>query len=290
MHLLQAVVNGILIGGVYALISVGLTLIFGIMHVVNFAQAEFLMLGMFGAFVAWSIFGIDPIVSALVVGVILFCLGALIERTLIEPIIKTPVFSQIFLTVGLGIVLRNGAAVVFGNDFHSVQTAYQTRTIDIGSLSISVPYLLAFSFAAVSAVLLYLFLQRTKFGRAMRATAQNRDAAILLGISPRKNYMVAFGLGIGLTGLAGAVILPYTTVYPTAGTQYILIMFTVVVLGGLSSIYGAMISGLIVGMIQSVSTVFLPTELQNLVLFIIFFAALVLLRGGVLNRVRLRTN
>ena len=272
---MQAVVNGILIGGVYALISVGLTLIFGIMHVVNFAQAEFLMLGMFGAFVAWSIFGIDPIVSALVVGVILFCLGALIERTLI---------------VGLGIVLRNGAAVVFGNDFHSVQTAYQTRTIDIGSLSISVPYLLAFSFAAVSAVLLYLFLQRTKFGRAMRATAQNRDAAILLGISPRKNYMVAFGLGIGLTGLAGAVILPYTTVYPTAGTQYILIMFTVVVLGGLSSIYGAMISGLIVGMIQSVSTVFLPTELQNLVLFIIFFAALVLLRGGVLNRVRLRTN
>jgi branched-chain amino acid transport system permease protein len=131
-----------------------------------------------------------------------------------------------------------------------------------------------------------VFLNRTEFGKAMRATAQNRGAAVLLGINPRKMYMIAFGIGVGLSALAGAVILPYALVYPTVGLQYILIMFTVVVLGGLGSVRGAIIAGITVGVIQSVSTLFLPTELQNLVVFVVFFAVLVLIPGGVLGRVR----
>lgn len=289
MEILQATINGLLIGGVYALIAVGLTLVFGIMEVVNFAHGEFLMLGMFGALIASTYAGVDPLIAAVGVGAVVFLVGAVVERTMIEPILHAPPLAQVFATVGLGILLRNGAAVLFGNDFQSVKTGYQTQTLEIGSIGLSVSYLLAFLYAAVVAIGLNFFLTRTEFGRAMRATAQNRSAAVLMGINPRRMYMVAFGLGVGLTGLAGAVILPYTTVYPTVGLQYVLIMFTVVVLGGLGSVRGAMIAGLFIGVVQSVSTVFLSTELQNLMVFLIFFIALVLGPGGVIKRVNFRT-
>lgn len=229
MDLFQAVLNGILIGGVYALISVGLTLVFGVMDIVNFAHGEFLMLGMFGAFFAWQYLGIDPLIAALGVGLLVFILGVLLERVLIEPIINAPPLAQVFATVGLGIVLRNGAAALFGNDFRSVQTGYQTQALRLGGLALSTPFVLAFVYVVVTAIALNLFLNRTEFGRAMRATAQNRSAAVLVGIAPRRMYMLAYGLGVGLTALAGAVILPYTVVYPTVGLQYVLIMFTVVV-------------------------------------------------------------
>jgi branched-chain amino acid transport system permease protein len=285
LQLLQALVNGILLGGIYSLISVGLSLVFGVMSIVNFAQAEFLMLGMFLAFIAWQYFGLDPIVSAILVGGVVFLIGVVFQRYLIERIIHTPPISQVFLTVGIGIVMKNGMAVVFGNEIHSVITPYQMSNLQIGPLNISVSYLLAFCFALIAAVFLHYFLNRTETGRAMRATSQNRSAAVLMGINPKRIYMVAFGLGVGLAGLAGAAILPYTVVYPLVGNQYVLIMFTVVVLGGLSSIWGVMLSGLAIGILQSVSAYIMPTELQNLVVFIVFILALILVRGGVLRNV-----
>lgn len=286
MDLLQSVANGLLIGSVYALIAVGLTLVFGVMDIVNFAHGEFLMLGMFGGYFASEVFGVDPLLAAPVVGFIVFLLGALMERVIIEPIIKAPPVAQIMATVGLGLVLANGAAALFGNDFLSVNTPYQTASFSFFGINIVATYLYAAVYALVVAALLALFLNRTEFGKAMRATAQNRGAAILLGINPRRMYMIAFGLGVGLAALAGSVILPYALVYPAVGQQYILIMFTVVVLGGLGSVRGAIFAGLTVGLIQSLSTLVLPTELQNLVVFIVFFAVLVLIPGGVLGRVR----
>jgi branched-chain amino acid transport system permease protein len=288
VDILQATLNGLLIGGIFALISIGLTLVFGVMDIVNFAHGEFLMLGMFGAWVASTYLGVDPLIAAPAVGLLVFLIGAVLERATVEQIIHAPPLAQVFATVGLGILLQNGAAMLFGNDFRSVKTGYQTQTLELGSIGLSVPYLLAFAYALVVAVGLNLFLQRTEFGRAMRATAQNRSAAVLLGIDPRRMYMVAFGLGVGLTGMAGAVILPYTVTYPTVGLQYVLIMFTVVVLGGLGSVRGAMVAGLFIGVVQSVSTVFLSTELQNLVVFAVFYAALILGPGGVVKRVRIR--
>jgi branched-chain amino acid transport system permease protein len=285
LQLIQAIVNGILLGGIYSLISVGLSLVFGVMSIVNFAQAEFLMLGMFLAFIAWQYLGLDPIVSAVLVGGVVFLIGIVVQRYFIERIIHTPPISQVFLTVGIGIVLKNGMAVLFGNDYHSVKTAYQMANLQIGPLNISVSYLLAFCYALAAAVFLHFFLERTETGRAMRATSQNRSAAVLMGINPKRVYMVAFGLGVGLAGLAGAAILPYTVAYPLVGNQYVLIMFTVVVLGGLSSVWGVMISGLAIGILQSVSAFLMPTELQNLVVFIVFILALILVRGGVLKNV-----
>lgn len=283
----QSIANGLLIGSVYALISVGLTLIFGVMNIVNFAHGEFLMLGMFGAFFATTAFGIDPLIVAPLIGLAGFVVGALIERVVIEPIITAPQSAQIIATVGLGIVLANAAAAVLGNNFMSVSTPYQGQNFSLFGLSFSAPYVYAALYAGVVAVLLALFLNRTEFGKAMRATAQNRGAAQLLGINPRRMYMVAFGLGVALVTLAGAVILPYTLTYPFIGQQYVLIMFTVVVLGGLGSVKGAIGAGLVVGVIQSLSTLMLPSELQNLPVFVVFFIALVLIPGGVLNRVRI---
>jgi len=286
MGLLQSLANGLLIGSVYALIAVGLTLVFGVMDIVNFAHAEFLMLGMFGGFVASHHFGIDPLVAAPLVGAVVFGLGALLERVLIEPIIKAPPLAQVMATVGLGLMLADGAAALMGSDFRSVKTSYQTTTIDALGLRLSATYLYAAVYALVVAVLLALFLNKTEFGKAMRATAQNRGAAVLMGINPKRMYMLAFGLGVGLAALAGSAIVPYALVYPFVGQQYVLIMFTVVVLGGLGSVLGAIFAGLAVGVIQSLTTLVLPSELQNLVVFVVFLVVLVLAQGGVMRRVR----
>lgn len=287
MDLAQSIVNGLLIGSIYALIAVGLTLVYGVMDIVNFAHGEFLMVGMFGGYFASTHLGIDPLLAAPVVGLVVFAVGALVERTIIEPIIKAPPVAQVMATVGLGLIMANGAAAFVGNDFRSVQTGYQGTSFDLFGLNVSASYLYAGVYALVVALLLSLFLNRTDFGKAMRATAQNRGAAQLMGINPRRMYMVAFGIGVGLAALAGSAIVPYALVYPYVGQQYVLIMFTVVVLGGLGSVRGAILAGLAVGLIQTLTTLVLPTELQNLVVFVVFFAVLVLIPGGVMRRVRL---
>lgn len=287
LHLiLQSIANGVLIGAVYSLISVGLTLIFGVMNIVNFAQGEYLMIGMMLAFFASQASGLDPLLLAPLIGVVGFLFGMLSERIVIEPIIKAPQSAQIIATVGLSLILANGIAVLAGTNFLSVKTPYQNETFDLLGLSFSASFVYAALYALVLALLLSLFLSRTRYGKAIRATAQNRYAVQLMGINPRLMYMIAFGLGSALTTIAGAVILPYTLAYPYIGQHYILIMFTVVVLGGLGSVRGAIAAGLVVGIVQSASTLVLPIDIQNLPVFIVFFAALVLLPGGVLKRIR----
>lgn len=286
MAYVQAGVNGLLIGGVYALVSVGLTLVFGIMNVINFAHAVFLMIGMYVAYYAWALGGIDPLIGSVLAFAVVFVLGALIQRTLITPIIHAPELSQIFLTVGLLITLENAALLLFGSQFRSVRVGYQDQALNIGGVFVSVPYLAAFCIALVCGVALWLFLQSTSPGRAMRATAQNAFAARLMGVDTRRMYSLAYGLGVGLTALGGAVILPYGSVSPTIGNQFVLLMFTAVVLGGLGSVLGALIGGLLVGLIQGYSALFFPIQLQNLVVFIVFITVLALKPSGVLGRGR----
>jgi len=284
VEVLEAIVNGVLVGGVYAIISVGLTLVYGIMDIVNFAQADFLMLGMFAAYLCAQFLGLDPILSSILVFPVIFLVGALVQRGLVQRVQSAPIVSQIFLTVGLSLVLQSLMQMIFGANFRSVTTPYQTQAISVGPLNLSVPYVLAFLASAVMALALWLFLERTDLGRCMRATAQNRVAATLVGIDPSKMYVVAFGIGTALAGMAGAVILPYAYVFPTVGHQYALIMFTVVVLGGLGNVLGALVGGLLVGVIHSVSAVFLPTQLQNLVVFIIFILTLTFKPTGLVGR------
>jgi len=283
MELVQAIVNGLLIGGVYAVISIGLTLVFGVMSIINFAQAEFLMIGMFVGYYCWLYLGIDPLLGSGVAFVVVFVLGMLIQRVLIERIIGAPDIAQIFLTVGLLILLENLALVAFGSDYKSVRTPYQTSAIAFAGLIISLPYLFAFLVSVVVGVALWAFLRYTWIGQAMRATAQNGTAALSLGIDVRRVRQLAFGLGVGLTALGGSVILPYYTASPTAGGQFVVLMFTVVVLGGLGSVLGAVFGGLVVGVIQSVSALLMPIQLQNLALFVVFIAVLAVRPQGLLS-------
>jgi branched-chain amino acid transport system permease protein len=284
LTLTQAVINGMLIGGVYALIAVGLTLVFGIMDIVNFAQSEFLMMGMFFAYILSRLFGLDPILSSFIVFGMVFFIGAVVQRFFIQKVLNAAMVTQILLTVGISIVMISLAQLIFGANFHSVTTSYQMKALHIGPIVISISYLLAFGGCFVMYFLLWLFLNQTYVGRAIRATAQNRKAAILLGINPDRMFILAFAVGTGMAGVAGAMILPYAYVFPTVGHEFALIMFTVVVLGGFGSVPGALVGGLMVGVIQSVSAILLPTQLQNLVVFIIFILTLTYRPNGLFGR------
>lgn len=286
MAFIQAVLDGLMIGGVYAVISIGLTLVFGVMGIINFAQAEFLMLGMFIAYFAWAFLGLDPLIGSLLCFVVIFGIGILVQRTLIQRVMNAPPVAQIFLTVGLLIVIENLALLMFGSSFRSVSTSYQTSSLRVGPLFVSVPYLAAFCMAVLSGFALWLFTERSWYGRAMRATAQNLLAAKLMGINVERMQQIAFGLGVGLTAFGGAIVLPYFTVNPTVGGQFVVLMFTAVVLGGLGNVAGAVVGGLAVGVIQSVSALLFPMQLQNFVLFLVFIGVLALRPTGLIGASR----
>ncbi len=281
---IQSIIDGLLIGGVYGVVAAGLSLLFGVLGIVNFAQAEFLMLGMYVAWFEWSYLGIDPLIGALGSLVVGFALGYVIQEVLVQRVMKAPHVNQIFLTVGLLVVMENGALLAFGSDLRSVHTPYQTEALRLGPYFIPLPQLAAFAASIVVAVGLWLVMTRTWVGRAIRATSQQVTAARAFGINTRTVYAIAFGLGTGLTAFGGGIILPYSAASPTAGAQYILLMFTVVTLGGLGSIMGTLIGGFVVGVIQSVSILLFPIQLQNLVLFVLFIGMLAFRPRGLLGR------
>ena len=286
MAFIQAVIDGLLIGGVYAVISIGLTLVYGVMGIINFAQAEFLMVGMLVAWFAWAFLGLDPVLAAPLSFAVAFVIGWFVQGQLISRVLKAPSVAQIFLTVGLLIVIENSALLAFGSQFRSVTTWYQTISLSLGPLFVSVPYLIAFAMSLACGVALWWFMRTSWFGRAMRATAQNPGAAQLMGIDSALMYRIAFALGVGLTAFGGAVILPYVTVYPGVGSQYVVLMFTVVVLGGLGSVAGAVAGGLAVGVIQALSALVFPIQLQKLVLLIVFILVLAVRPQGLVGASR----
>ena len=283
MALLQAILDGLMLGGVYAVISIGLTLVFGVVSIVNFAQAQFLMVGMYVAYFAWRFGGLDPLAGSLLAFAVVFVLGYLIQQQLIRRVLKAPEVAQIFLTVGILIVLENLALIVFGSEFKSVQVWYQNESLEFFDLMVSMPYAIAFCASVVAGLVIWWVLAKTWWGRTVRATAQDPMAAKLIGIDPDQVYRLAFGLGVGLTAFGGAIILPYLTVSPAVGEQFGVLMFTVVVLGGLGNVLGAVVGGLAVGIIQSVSGLYLPLQLQNLVLFVVFILTLALRPEGLLR-------
>jgi branched-chain amino acid transport system permease protein len=191
--------------------------------------------------------------------------------------------AQIFLTVGLLIVLENLALILVGSEFKSVQTWSQNESLEFAGLIVSMPYAIAFLASGVAGVMVWWLLAKTWWGRTVRATAQDPMAAKLMGIDPDKIYRLSFGLGVALTAFGGAIILPYLTVSPSVGEQFGVLMFTVVVLGGLGNVLGAVVGGLAVGVIQSLSGLFLPLQLQNMVLFIVFILTLAFRPEGLLR-------
>lgn len=282
---MQAALTGLMQGGVYAVISIGLTIIFGVLGIINFAQADFMMLGMYATFAVFVGFTVNPVIMFFLLIPVFIVFGALIYRTLIERIIDEQEDAQLILTFGILLILQNVVLIGFGSSPRNIDVPYSTSAIFLGPISLNQAKLIAFLFALGIAAVVYVFLRRTEFGRAIRATASNSTAAAYAGINVRWVYMIAFGLGIALTASAGALLVMYFPASPTVGFDFIVLMFVVVVAGGLGSVKGALIAGLAIGVFESLSTVWLPLELQPAVIFVMFLLVVLLRPQGLFGTV-----
>ncbi len=277
--LAQVAVSGLLLGGVYALISIGLTLIFGVMRVVNFAHGEFLMIAMYATFWLFQLYGLDPYVSIFIVTALLFLVGLLTQATIVRPVLRGSPAMQIFATVGLSIVLQNAALIVWKGDYRTVDTAYSRAVLSIGPLQVGVSRLTAFLVALAITIALFYFLKKTYLGKAIRCVAQDKTAALLMGINISRINLITFGIGTALVGVAGAVLMPIYPVFPTVGTYFVLIAFVVVVLGGMGNVTGAFLGGLIIGLVEAFSGFYVPA-LKEAIYFVVFILVLLIRPTG----------
>jgi branched-chain amino acid transport system permease protein len=282
--ILQLVINGLLLGGMYGLISIGLTLIFGVLEIVNFAHGEFLMLSMYAAFWFFQLYGIDPYLSLVIIIPLFFLLGSAVQRITIQPILNAPPLNQIFMTVGLSMVLQNAALFIWTADYRTMKTSYSALTLKTAGLIISFPRLVAFLLAMAIIAALLIFLKKTYTGKAIRALAQERKAAMLMGINVYRTYQIAFGIGIACVGAAGAMLMPVYFVFPSVGSLFVLIAFVVVILGGYNSLVGSLAGGLIIGVVESFSGFFVSPHLKEAIYFVIFILILLFKPTGLFGR------
>ncbi|WGF86300.1 branched-chain amino acid ABC transporter permease [Marinivivus vitaminiproducens] len=277
----QLVINGLMLGGLFAMISVGLTLIFGIIRLVNFAHGELLMVGMYATFLAVTATGAHPYLMAPPVVLLLFVVGVLIQRFILQPLLEArDPHVQIFATVGLSTALINLALLVFGADIHSTPAEGARTPIVFGPFRVLVGQVVMFVCGIAVVAGLHLFMQRTYLGRAIRATAQHRHAAQLMGIDINRIYIITFGIGAACVGLAAALVAPMYPVSPTVGTYFVLTAFVVVVLGGMGSLHGAFIGALIIGLVDSLSGYYIAPDLKEVVIFGIFILILLVRPTG----------
>jgi branched-chain amino acid transport system permease protein len=282
--LLQTLLSGVLIGLVYALVAVGLTLIFGVMEIVNFAHGEFLMLGMYAAFWGWALWALDPIATLPVTALLLFALGALIYRLVIRRIIAAPMLSQIFTTFGLMILLRGIAQYLWKPDFRSVGKTIVAGTVAFDGLQFGLPQVVAAAGAVITTGIVWWFLRSTRLGAALEATAADKEAAALMGIDPQLMFALAWGIGAACAGIAGALLSTYFPIFPEVGANFILIAFVLVALGGFGSVAGAFWGGIVVGIVEVLGG-FLVGPAYKLVLVLALYLVVVWLRPqGLMGR------
>ena len=280
---LQVLVSGILLGGVYALATIGLTLVFGVLRIVNFAHGEFLMVSMYATFWLFNLLGIDPYVALLVVPVLMFGFGLLAERLVIRPTLTRPHMVQTFGTLGLSTLLVNLAQVLWSANYRSVETVLSQIKVSLGLIDLGLPRLLAFVLAMLISLALYLFLRLTYTGKAIQATAENVAAAKLMGINVNRIYALTFALGSAVTGAAGCLLMPIFYAYPRIGLDFVGVMFVVAVMGGLGSVPGAIIAGLIIGVVETTSGFFISPAFKQAIYFIAFILVLVIKPAGLLG-------
>jgi branched-chain amino acid transport system permease protein len=278
--LAQAVINGLLIGGIYALVSIGVTLIFGVVKIVNFAQGEFVMIGMYISFFLATRFGVDPLASLAVSMPALFVVGALVQHFVIRRVLGLGDMPQIFLTFALSLLLMNVVLLLFTANYRTVQTPYTEAALHLGSLYVSVAKLIAFAVAMALSAALWLFLRMTDLGKAMRAAAQNRDVAMLMGINPDRVFAVAVGVSLALAGAAGSLLMPFYPAFPLVGQVFVLMAFVAVVLGTLGNVTGALLASLMMGVAESLGIQFVGADSGLIVVFLMLLATLAFRPNG----------
>lgn len=281
--LLQTLVAGILIGGIYSLIGIGMTLIMGVMGIINLAHGQLMMVAMYITFVLSHYGHIDPYFSLLVALPSLFLLGAFLQKFFLNPLMKVESIlpeNQVLMTVGIGMVLTEIARFIFSSDYKSVKTSYSSTAFFLGNISFSLPMCIAFLFAVALTAGLFWFLLKTDIGRSIRATAQDRDAATLMGVNSSRITIITFGLGSALVASAGALLIPIFYLFPDIGGPFTLKAFVITILGGLGSTVGAIVGGVVLGIAESLGATYIGMGYKEMVGFVIFILVLVFLPGG----------
>jgi len=281
---LQSLLSGVLVGGAYALIGVGLTIIFGVMRIINFAHGELVMMGMYLSYFLFTLFGVDPFLSVLVVYPLMWIFGAVLQKAVVNRVLDALPQNQILLTIGIGLILSNTAMLLFTSDYRLVTTPYSSSSFHLGAVSVSVPLLLSFLVTAAVTAVLYWFLLKTDMGQAIRATAQDRHAAQLMGINVRWMSVVATGIGAGLAAVAGALLAPTYYIFPQVGQPFTLKAFVVVVLGGMGSVTGATLGGILIGATESLAAVYISSGLKDMVVYVLFMLVLLFKPAGLLGK------
>lgn len=282
--LVPSILNGITTGALYALIALGLTLIYGVLHIINFAHGALLMVALYLVFFLFRLGGLDPYVALLIVPPVMFGIGYALQRGIISRAAHGRDENILLVTLGLSIVLENLALMAFSSDTQTVETSYGFSVVHVFGSFIPVPKAVAFVGAVVTALGLWAFMTRTDLGRAIRALAKERKGAQLVGIDVEHVYAMSFGIGVGVLGIAACLLMPSYYVTPQVGHGFVLIAFTIVVLGGMGSFVGALIGGIIVGVVEALGGLILGESLGQIGIFAIFILILLFRPQGLLGR------
>jgi branched-chain amino acid transport system permease protein len=272
--LVPAVLNGLMTGAVYALVALGLTLIYGVLHIINFAHGALLTAAMFAAFFAYRIFGIDPYIATAILTPLFFLLGYALQRFVIGPAAHGEDRNILLVTLGLAVVIENALLYAFRADTRTINLPYAFDVIEIGTAFLAVPRVIAFAVMMIVATVLWVIMRWTDTGKAIRAVAREKLGAELSGIDVTHIYAVTFGLGTACLAIAACLLIPTYYVNPTAGNAFVLIAFTIVVLGGMGSVVGALLGGLFVGVVESLSGLYLGESLGQIGIFVMFILVL----------------
>ena len=278
--LIPAIVNGLLTGAVYALVSLGLTLIYGVLHIINFAHGALLSAALFAAFFAFRLLGLDPYVAVFLLAPVFFALGYALQRFVIGPASHGDDRNMLLVTLGIAVVIENVLLYAFRADTRTIEVPYAYQTIDLGFTFLAVPRVVGFGAVFAVALALWLLMNFTDIGRAIRAVAKEKLGAELAGIDVAHIYALTFGLGTACVAVAACLLIPTYYVNPTVGNAFILVAFTIVVLGGMGSVPGALIGGLFIGVVESLSGLFLGESLGQIGIFLIFIAVLLVRPSG----------
>jgi len=277
----QVVVSGILAGALYAMVALGLALIFGVMRVINIAHGPLLMLGAYTTFFIYQALGLNPYLSVPITMLVLFVLGALLQRTLVFRVVDAPELSSLLLTFGISIALVNLAQLAFTSNLRAIE--YVTGSYTLGPLAFSKSRLIAFVVAAALTGLAFLFLQRTRLGKAIRATSQSREVAMVCGVDVGRIHLITFGVAAALAGAGGALVSVIVAIQPEMGQIWTFKSFLVIVLGGAGNYPGALLGGVLLGLVEQLASLFLTTQLSEAVAYVLLVVVLLVRPTGLLG-------
>lgn len=282
--LVQAVINGILFGAVYATIGIGFSLVWGVMNIINVSHGSFIMIGAYLSYTLYSVFGVDPFLSIPLVMAVLFAVAYVIQKFVLNRVVRGSVFITLTFTFGLQILIANVCLLIWSADYRSVKLPYSSAGLEIGGVVLPAVRLGIFAVALVLTGLFYLFIRRTKTGIAINATALNFEGAKTVGIDVFNIYAITFGVSAALAGAAGCLISPIMSVNPFVGGPLVGKAFVIAILGGLGSTVGALAGGMVLGLVETVGTVFIPSSYQELLGFSVLVLVLVFRPQGLLGK------